>query len=266
MRGKRNKKFIRIVYILIVLILILIFARKIMGGAMGVLKNIINPVQSSIYSIGKNAKDKTQKVLDYKRLVNIETELERAQNEKAVTDEKVKLLMDENKRLRELLNLKGEFAYNFKIGRIDFMQSRELYESFTIDIGKNDGIKKDMPVLHRSSLIGRVKDVGAFGSQIQMITYQDSAVSAVANGTITGLVKGNRSDELVFEPELSHKANLQKGVKIYTSGISDIYPKGLYIGEISEVRKEKNTIKYIVKLPFNILDINEVVVLTNNKQ
>lgn len=262
MKVNRNKKFIRIVYILIALILIVIFARRVMGGAMGILKNIINPVQSSIYSLGKNAKDKTQKVLDYKRLVNVETELEKIQNEKAITDEKVKLLMDENKRLRELLNLKGEFAYNFKIGRIDFMQSRELYESFTIDLGKNDGIKRNMPVLYRNSLIGRVKEVGRYGSQIQMITYQDSSVSAVANGNIIGLIKGNRDDELVFEPELAHKTNLQKGAKIYTSGISDIYPKGLYIGEISEVRKVKNDIKYIVKLPLNVLDINEVIVLT----
>jgi rod shape-determining protein MreC len=120
-----------------------------------------------------------------------------------------------------------------------------------------------MPVLYNESLIGKVEKVFKNYSVVQMITFQDSVVSANAGENTVGIIKGNRSDELIFEPVSFHEAQLKIGDKVYTSGISDIYPKDLYIGEICEVRKKyENNVEYLVKLPFNITDMNEIIVLT----
>ena len=96
-----------------------------------------------------------------------------------------------------------------------------------------------------------------------MITFQDSIVSANAAEDTIGIVKGNRSDQLIFEPVSFHEAQLKVGDKVSTSGISDVYPKGLSIGEIQEIKpKYDKNVEYIVKLPFNITDMNEIIVLT----
>ncbi|MGL5355412.1 MAG: rod shape-determining protein MreC, partial [Cetobacterium sp.] len=126
-----------------------------------------------------------------------------------------------------------------------------------------DGIQKNMPVLFKETLVGRVEKVFKNYSIVQMITFQDSIVSATAGGNTVGIIKGNRSDQLIFEPVSTHEAQLNVGDKISTSGISDIYPKGLSIAEVTEIKKKyENNVEYFVKLPFNLTDINEVIVLT----
>lgn len=259
--NKKNKKNMK--YFVIAGIVLIFFARDIFKYAFNEIEEVLYPVQSKIYFFWKKAKEGTENVLNYKELMNENSKLKETLITKSLVEEKNAKLLNENKRLRELLGMKGDFKFDYKVGEIGFQQTRELYESFAINLGKEDGIKENTPVLYKKMLIGKVEKVSKKFSVVQMITYQDSIVSAKAEGNILGIIKGNRSDELTFEPVSVHEAELHKGSKIYTSGISDIYPKDIYIGEISEIRKKYgNVVEYIVKVPFNVMDMNEVILLT----
>lgn len=183
--------------------------------------------------------------------------------QKSLVEKENQKLLNENERLRRLLELKGSFKFKFKVAKINFQQTREMYESFAINLGRIDGIKENMPVLNNNYLIGKIESVYDNYSIVQMITYQNSVVSASINKDIIGVVKGDRGDELVFEPVSFYEAKLNIGDKVFTSGISDIYPKDIYIGDIYKmVKKYGDTMEYFIKLPFNINDVYEVIVLT----
>lgn len=261
--GKNKKKVFNIIYILIGIIVVIFFAKDIFLYSVSEINNVLYPLQSKIYFFGKKAKESTETVLNYKDLMDENIKLKKEISSKMLVEEKNEKLLSENERLREILLMKGDFKYSFKVGKISFQQTRELYESFAINLGSNDGIRKNMPILYGKELIGRVDHVEKEYSTVEMITYQDSIVSARTNGNVLGIIKGNRSDELIFEPVSFHEAQLKVGDKVYTSGISDIYPKGIYIGDVTEIRKKyENNVEYIVKIPFDITNMNEVIILT----
>lgn len=263
MRLKGRKKVFSVIYIFLAVIVVTFFAKDVFMYTVTEVSQLIYPIQSKIYFFGKKAKESTETVLNYKELLEENSNLKKELTEKSLVEEKYEKLLKENVRLRDLLKMKSEFKYSFRVGKISFQQARELYESFAIDLGSKDGIKKNMPILYKDILIGRVEKVLDDYSIVQMITFQDSVVSTRTKSNTLGIVKGNRGDELVFEPVSAHEAKINIGEKIYTSGISDIYPKDIYVGEVSDVRDKYGDEKeYIIKEPFNILDINEVIVLT----
>ena len=57
------------------------------------------------------------------------------------------------------------------------------------------------------------------------------------------------------------------GDKIYTSGISDIYPGEMYIGYISEIEKGENSLftSIVVKPSINISNLKEVLVIQSRR-
>ncbi|MDX8336254.1 rod shape-determining protein MreC [Candidatus Cetobacterium colombiensis] len=261
--GKKKNRVLNIIYIFIILMVVVFFAKDVFMYTMTGVEELFLPIQSRIYFLSKKAKESTESVINYKELLNENTQLKHTLAEKSLVEEKNQRLLEENDRLRELLEMKEHFKFKFKVGKISFQQTREMFESFAINIGETEDIQKNMPVLYNESLIGKVEKVFKNYSVVQMITFQDSVVSANAGENTVGIIKGNRSDELIFEPVSFHEAQLKIGDKVYTSGISDIYPKDLYIGEICEVRKKyENNVEYLVKLPFNITDMNEIIVLT----
>ncbi|MGL4424748.1 MAG: rod shape-determining protein MreC [Cetobacterium sp.] len=261
--GKKKNKVLNIIYIFAIVMVVVFFAKDVFKYTMTEMEELLLPIQSKIYFLGKKAKESTETVINYKELITENTELKKTITEKSLIQEKNQRLLEENSRLRELLEMKETFKFKFKVGKISFQQTREMYESFAINIGSKDGIQKNMPVLFKETLVGRVEKVFKNYSIVQMITFQDSIVSATAGGNTVGIIKGNRSDQLIFEPVSTHEAQLNVGDKISTSGISDIYPKGLSIAEITEIKKKyENNVEYFVKLPFNLTDINEIIVLT----
>lgn len=261
--GKKKGGVLNIIYLLIVIMVVVFFAKDVFMYTMTEIEEFLLPFQSRIYFLGKTAKESTESVINYKELVSENSKLKEIIAEKSLVEEKNQRLLGENTRLRDLLEMKEHFKFKFKVGKISFKQTREMYESFAINLGETEGIEKNMPVLFKETLIGRVEKVFKNYSVVQMITFQDSIVSANAGDNTIGIIKGNRSEELIFEPVSFHEAQLKVGDKISTSGISDVYPKGLSIGEIAEIKtKYDKTFEYVVKLPFNIIDMNEIIVLT----
>lgn len=262
-KDKFSKKIINILGVLLVIILFLFFLKDTMNFLIVKTNQILYPLQSKIYLFGRKIKGDTETILNYKDLIDENTDLKQKLMEKSLIEEKNEKLLEENERLRELLEMKGKFKYSFRTAKISFQQTRELYESFTINLGKKENMLENMPVLYEEMLIGKIDSVYDDYSIVQMITFQDNFVSARANNDTLGVIKGQRDENLIFEPISEYEAKINIGDNVYTSGISDIYPKGILIGKIYEIREiSGNKKEYLIKEPSNILDMNEVIVLT----
>ena len=126
----------------------------------------------------------------------------------------------------------------------------------TINRGTNTGVAVDMPVIAGSPdaarLVGRVIDVTANSSEVQLILDRDHAVWAEIDGTPeAGLVVGRGDQDLAMDVEPD--AELEGDENIFTQGYEvdgqpGVYPSGLLIGQISRVSPEPNALSLPVEI------------------
>ncbi len=111
------------------------------------------------------------------------------------------------------------------------------YRTLVIDRGERDGLKRNMVVVSREGLVGRITEVGFTTSQVMLILDEESCVSAIVERTKEhGIVEGKLTHTLRMK-YLSGKTEVMAGDVVYSSGLGGIYPKGLLIGRVKNVER-----------------------------
>lgn len=173
----------------------------------------------------------------------------------------------ENERLRGLLNLKEKSNAKVLYAQIIGRDPSAWFDSAIIDLGSLNGVKLNMPVVTDGGLVGRVTAVGPLTAQFDLITRDKSGVGGVVGeiGTsnVLGVVAGTSRRDLVEMKYVSGSADVQPGQVVYTTGQDGIYPAGLKIGEIVEVRSGSATVPHqiFIRPSAGINSIKEVGVL-----
>jgi len=153
----------------------------------------------------------------------------------------------ENERLRNLLGFKQK-AEKYSIPALIIGRGPNNWSSvILIDKGKDDGIVNDMVVISGQGLVGRVRECGKAMSKVMLINDIDSKVGATAQrsrdqGLLIGTPEGRC--KLIY---LSLDSDVKKDDRILTSGMGGIYPKGILIGRVMRVAKERGRLyKYAI--------------------
>lgn len=149
--------------------------------------------------------------------------------------EENKLIKMENERLRELLSLETALPYKNKTAAnvVDIQTLGDFL--ITVDRGKKHGIKPDDIALWGNALVGKVSEVFDEISYITPITSPDITVGIVNENEDVGILTGSPSlykkniCELAF---FSNTAKILNNTTVFTSGMSDVYPRGIVIGKI----------------------------------
>ena len=176
-------------------------------------------------------------------------------------------LTAENDRLRSLLSLKETSKYKVLTARIIGRDPSVWFDSSIINRGSLDGVKLNMPVVTDGGLIGRVTAVGPLTAQFDLITRDKSGVGGivgeVGSSNVLGVVAGTSKRDLVEMKYVQGSADVQAGQVVYTTGQDGIYPAGLRIGEIVEVRSGSATVPHqiFIRPSAGINSIKEVGVL-----
>ncbi len=124
-----------------------------------------------------------------------------------------------------------------------------------------------MPVITSKGLVGKVSAAQPFSSKIISIIEDGSAASAIVSKTgDLVVVKGDLklSKEGLCKIEyIPVDLDLSQGDVIETSGMGGIYPKGIIIGTVKEVRQgESDLDKYaIVEPAVDLKRLSNVVIL-----
>ena len=148
------------------------------------------------------------------------------------------------------------------------------FRNFTINRGSRDGIRLNAPVLAPTGVVGRVITVGPQGAKVQLLLDRRAGVmvqierpggSGGASGVTEGQVgladMGARRD-LVLK-YVSSLAEVVVGDRVITSGLDQIYPKGLLVGRVSKVGAADGLFKEIYVTPSVQFDqVEEVLVVT----
>jgi rod shape-determining protein MreC len=166
------------------------------------------------------------------RLAKAELELNSARQDKA-----------ENERLKTLLNLSEETKIDSVPARVIARDPSIWFNTITINRGSSSGVAVNMPVVTGSGIVGRVITVSPWASQVMLITDEKAGAGAVVgqlgqSGAL-GSVRG-RSDLGVSMIEMRYVSGLEQvevGDNVMTTGQDGIYPPGLNVGKVVDVKK-----------------------------
>jgi rod shape-determining protein MreC len=166
------------------------------------------------------------------RLTQVEQELNAARQAAA-----------ENERLKALLNLKEQTKLQSVPARVIARDASAWFNTITINRGSSSGIETNMPVVTGGGIVGRIIAVGPWSSQVMLITDEKAGAGAVVgqlgqSGAL-GAVRG-RPDLGVALIEMRYVSGLEKvelGDSVMTTGQDGIYPPGLNVGKVVDVKQ-----------------------------
>lgn len=182
--------------------------------------------------------------------------------------EQVRLQQDatQARRLQALLGFKEQFIDQTVaaqvIGSSGSEQSRVVY----LDKGSKDGIKPGMPVISADGIVGKVILVQSSVSQVLLINDQTSGVGTILEQSrLQGVLKGRASGQLVLDKVMSEE-DVKSGERVLTSGGDQIFPKGLPVGTIGEVKRGGEFLQVQVKPAAALNHLEEVLVITKKQE
>jgi len=142
-----------------------------------------------------------------------------------------------NKRLRSLLNFKKTFFYTVLAAEIVGRDPSPWYKTIIIDKGKDENVKKGLPVVVSEGIVGQIVEVTGNYSKVLLLVDQNSAVDSLVQRTrARGIVKGE-SGGRCYVKYILRKHEVMSGDVIISSGLDGVFPKGLRIGYVSKVIK-----------------------------
>ncbi|HEY0384500.1 MAG TPA: rod shape-determining protein MreC [Pyrinomonadaceae bacterium] len=159
---------------------------------------------------------------------------------------------DENERLRALLDFKGKSQYASVPAAVIARDPSLWFNTVTINRGSSSGVELNMPVVTPGGIVGRVIATSPWTAQVMLITDEKSAAGAVvgqlgtsnALGSIRGL-GDNGLLEMRYVPGL---AEVKVGDYVVTTGQDGIYPQGLNVGEVVEVKSGSATTPHTIHI------------------
>lgn len=163
-------------------------------------------------------------------------QLERLQDEMVQLRE----LELENQELRQLLGLRPlPLASELIPARVVGRDPLPFAQIVSIDVGSEQGVHEDQPVVTWRGLVGRVVDVQPTAARVLLLTDAGSSVAARVQdpeSRATGVVRG-RNDPLLLLQYVAQQEPLQTGDLLLTSGFGGVFPAGLPIGKVVQVRR-----------------------------
>lgn len=246
LRLFRSKWFIVSLVTIFILVIMGVSVNK--NSRINWLNNLVSvpltPVQTFFSSIGQKIDDGLSFFSDINAVRKENDDLKIRVNELEKQNRELASYKDKIDELRLALNLKAQFDdYTIVGANIIAIDPGNWFNIFKIDIGAKEGIKPDYPVVTGSKgLVGRIMTSDLTSSKVLTIIDEDSAVA----GWISKSGGGHavvRGDMLLKEQGLCRldyiplDVDVEVGDVIETSGLGGIYPKGIMIGKVIEVRK-----------------------------
>lgn len=177
----------------------------------------------------------------------------------------------ENERLKKMLDIKNEYKnYEFESAQVIGRNPENWNNVIIVDKGHEDGIKINSSVMSVSkALVGRVIEVGSNWSKIMLLTDTDSSVSSLVDRTRDIVI--TRGDGIASKYGLLKltyvlaDADLVQDDIIISSGYGGIFPKGILIGKVKEIKQEPNELtKYAYIEPAtDFKKLEEVFIIKN---
>lgn len=202
---------------------------------------------------------------------NISTYLSLAKENKALTEENVKLY---NSLPGSYFNPSNRFKpdtsddkkFVFLGARVINNSTNKQYNFLILNKGKKQGIEPEMAVISDHGIVGMVKETtDNFSSVISVLNREFFPNAMIKRNRYFGYIEwpGRRYDKVVLK-EIPLHVNVRIGDTIITSGHSAIFPEGILVGTVESFKPEEGIFYEItVKLSTDYKNLTDVILIKN---
>lgn len=160
---------------------------------------------------------------------------------------------------KEIQELKNVLELNKTLTEYEVVNATVLsrnksywFNTITIDKGSKSGISNDMAVVTKDGLIGKISKVSKYSSEIKLITSDDSHFK------VSVTIKTNDDDNYAvlngFDPKtnmikisgIDKTTNINIGDRVLTSGLGEMFPAGIYVGEVKDIKNDKYNLSKVI--------------------
>lgn len=200
---------------------------------------IFSPVQSISSRAGGAGSGIINRIINFNSTAQENERLQRRLEEVELQLRNSQAAASENENLRSLLNLKETTGYEAAPARVIARDSSVWFNTITLNRGSSSGIALNMPVVTGGGIVGRVVALSPWTAQVMLLTDEKAAAGAVVGQLESGAVGSIRGKPESGLVEMRYVSGLQKvnlGDYVLTTGQDGIYPPGLNIGEVVDLK------------------------------
>lgn len=190
-------------------------------------------------------------------------------------------LAEENAELRKKVDQRNQMLYQLDlrpikdaaiINRFDFIAAKVInnttnnYKNFiTIDKGKRHGLQPGMAAISEAGVVGKVKSVSDhYAVLISLLNIDNQVSSKIKRTGHFGTVQWDGVDPRVIDLKfIPRHVELKVGDTVVTSGYNAVFPEGVLIGLVQDVKLNEeaqfHTVKVLLSQDFGKLNFVEVV-------
>lgn len=171
----------------------------------------------------------------------------------------------ENERLKQMLNFAENRVENRILARVVAFDASSDHKVIRINRGKNQGVLLRSPVITFHGLVGYVFRLGHNFADVLTILDPNNRVDGIvdrirSHGIVEGYIRGKCRMKYVSRAELVVLNDL-----VISSGLGNIYPKGIKIGTITRIEREVYGVTQELEITpaVNFGQLEEVLVLVS---
>ena len=246
--------------VLICVVLIVLDSFKLLGFPKAIFQTVTIPIQFGLYKTYSSAARQFEFVVQARQ----------AAQENSAKSEQMAQILSENANLRKKLAeaqsfLDQEKALPSETFNLIPVRPVGFVRFLHIDKGAEAGIKNNFAVIFKDNYIGKVVETDPKKSRVVLVTDPDSRISAFSQsdeGKAKGVLVGQFGAEMLLD-KILHEEPIKVGDLVYTEGSEVEIPRGLILGQVSEVVQRDNEVfkQAKVKPVFDIGDLELVFVV-----
>ena len=138
----------------------------------------------------------------------------------------------EAQRLRSLLDCKNQLTFQTVAAEVIASSPGENSNAIFLDKGSDSGLTSDLAVITPEGIVGKIVAIFPHSAQVLLITDSASGVGVtLAQSRVQGILKGG-SNNLCDLHYVMNEEVVSRGEAVVTSGLDQVYPKGLPVGTV----------------------------------
>lgn len=227
---------------------------------------ISSPIQKSLWRAGDKVSNFFDAIAEVKNLKKENEELKLKIQTLETENVALKELKKENEILRKALDIDLKKEFKLMLAQII---GKDIAEDFVlIDKGAKDGILENLPVISQEKvLIGKISQVYKNFSKVLLISHPQSSfdgkIISKNEEEVLGIVRGKGNLRILFDL-IPKEKEIKKGDSVITSHLSGVFPVGLLIGQIQEIKKSDLEPFQTAEIQpaFNLRDLEKLFIIT----
>ncbi|MCQ2120422.1 MAG: rod shape-determining protein MreC [Fibrobacter sp.] len=170
--------------------------------------------------------------------------------------------LQELARLHTLVRFDDKWDYPIVTARVVGHNPGRFLTTIIINRGTSHGVKENMPVFSMDGLVGKVTKAALTHSRVQLLVDPNLKLSVLERRTrVVGFLES--VDGHLLSAQIPTHAGVQVGDTLITSGLGGIFPKGIPVGTVKEIRSaDLEVMRMMDVAPFQVFSkLEEVFVM-----